>query len=78
MARMNDNYRQEQSKRILSTILDAVKGYSAGDGLDVLAPPVCFFLIGVADMTGKNRHDIIELFFEMVRKGADYPGRTID
>lgn len=78
MARMNDNYRQEQSKRILSTIIDAVRGYGADDAFVVLAPPVSFFLIGVADMTGKDRHDIMELFFEMVRKGADYSGKTID
>lgn len=77
MARMNDELRQEKSKNILAAILEVVKGYSAGEALDVLAPPVSFFLIGVADMTGKDRRDIMELFFKMVRSGADFPGKTI-
>lgn len=76
----NQEYRQRKQKKmgILDSILEAVQGENAYEGLEMVASPVSFFLIGMADMAGKDRLQIMESFFTMVRAAARYPGETID
>lgn len=65
-----------KSQCVLDAILKETNGASASEGLDIVASPISFFLVAVADMTGKDRRKIMELFFEMVYKGVYYPGEV--
>lgn len=77
MENKKDILRREKSMNILDAILKEANGATAYEGLEIVASPISFFLIGIADMTGRKRRQIMEIFFEMVRKGADYQRETM-
>lgn len=77
MATLTNEQYQEKSKDILNSILEAVAGVNVAEGLHVVAGPVSFFLIGVADMMGRDRRKIMETFYKMIQDGADYQGETL-
>lgn len=77
MATLTNEQYQEKSKAILNAILEAVAGVNVAEGLHVVASPVSFFLIGAADMMGRDRRKIMETFYKMIQGGADYTGETL-